>query len=395
MSSRRSDMDNNPFEREPVSLERLDAELFGDLERIGRPVVLNLSEIRTDGGTQPRAQRDDDLIAEYAEAIQGDAVFPPVDVFYDGTHYWLADGFHRWHAHDRAGKETIRAVIHQGTQRAAILFSTGVNAEHGKRRSPDDKERAVMVLLNDKEWSQWSDREIARQCKVSHPFVGKLRKTLTGNVSSEDGERTYLTKHGTKATMNVGNIQDANRERTSTRKGEGKSDMATDPERESPHYLTRGELDMLQGRIVDVLARHSAVRPNSLRQAVKADFDAFNKAIDELLADGVIERVKDVQSGFASYVLVGQAEDAPPSGVSFETPESESEAESGADQHAAPAERFDPDKLPLEEQILHYLYLVVLKLDQLEMVEEADGLEAWRIELATRWGLNAEDGDDQ
>lgn len=393
MSSRRSDMDNNPFEREPVSLERLDAELFGDLDRIGRPVVLNLNEIRTDGGTQPRALLDEELIAEYVEAIQGDAVFPPVDVFYDGENYWLADGFHRWHAHDRAGKETIRAVIHQGTQRAAILFSTGVNAEHGKRRTNEDKRRAVMTLLRDPEWSQWVDREIARRCKVHHQMVGRLRASLDDS-SSENDERTYVTKHGTVATMKTGGIREANRERASAAQPEAghKQDA---PPHEVDDDLNPNSLEHLSARIVDVLARHGAVRPNSLRQAVKADFDAFNKAIDDLLTDGVIERVKDVQSGFVSYVLVGQVEDAPPSGVSFETPESESEAEPVANQHAAPAERFDPDKLPLEEQILHYLYLVVLKLDQLEMVEEADGLEAWRIELAMRWGLNAEDEGDQ
>ena len=31
------------------------------------------------------------------------------------------------------------------------------------------------MLLNDAEWSQWSDREIAKQCAVSHPFVADVR----------------------------------------------------------------------------------------------------------------------------------------------------------------------------------------------------------------------------
>ena len=33
-------------------------------------------------------------------------------------------------------------------------------------------------MLSDIEWQDWSDREIARQCCVSHPFVAAIRKEL-------------------------------------------------------------------------------------------------------------------------------------------------------------------------------------------------------------------------
>lgn len=59
--------------------------------------------------------------------------------------------------------------------RDAILFSVGVNSSHGLRRTNADKRRSVMRLLDDAEWSTWSDREIARRCGVSQPFVGNLR----------------------------------------------------------------------------------------------------------------------------------------------------------------------------------------------------------------------------
>jgi len=35
-----------------------------------------------------------------------------------------------------------------------------------------------MPLLEDAEWRGWSDREIAVQCNVSHPFVASLRPHL-------------------------------------------------------------------------------------------------------------------------------------------------------------------------------------------------------------------------
>jgi hypothetical protein len=68
----------------------------------------------------------------------------------------------------------------------------------------EDKRRAVLTLLNDEEWGGWSNREIARKCGVSDPFVLQLRSLLT--VSSDDDSRTYTTKHGTVATMNTTNI---------------------------------------------------------------------------------------------------------------------------------------------------------------------------------------------
>jgi len=57
-----------------------------------------------------------------------------------------------------------------------------------------------MVLLNDQEWSNWSGREVARQCGVSEAFVRSLR------TKRSDEPRTYTTKHGTEATMNTANI---------------------------------------------------------------------------------------------------------------------------------------------------------------------------------------------
>jgi hypothetical protein len=58
-----------------------------------------------------------------------------------------------------------------------------------------------MLLLNDAEWSQWSDRSIAEKCGVSHPFVSNLRETLvTVTVVSE---RKFTTSTGKTATIKV------------------------------------------------------------------------------------------------------------------------------------------------------------------------------------------------
>lgn len=167
--------------------------------------VLSLGLIRRDGGTQPRDRISSEIAKDYAEAIADGASLPAVTVFYDGTTYWLADGFHRAAAHEQLGLADIAADIRQGTQRDAILYSVGANTTHGHRRSNADKRRAVLVLLNDAVWGKWSDNEIARRCFVSQPFVSKVRPNTNNGFKSD--ERTFVhPKTGQPTTMNTSAI---------------------------------------------------------------------------------------------------------------------------------------------------------------------------------------------
>lgn len=163
-----------------------------------------LSALNIDGGTQPREVIDTRLAEEYALAMGTGAAFPPVVVFFDGSTYWLADGFHRHYAHRVLKRETIECDVRQGTQRDAILFSVGANATHGLRRTNEDKRRAVMTLLKDPEWSRWSDSEIARRCAVSAEMVRKARPAPPISQPLED--RRTVSRGGTTYTMKTAAI---------------------------------------------------------------------------------------------------------------------------------------------------------------------------------------------
>lgn len=134
-----------------------------------------LSNIRIDGGTQQRCEINNEIVEEYAEAMRCGTRFPPVVLFFDGAVYWLADGFHRYHASKKAEMLDILGEIHEGINRDAVLYSTGANGTHGIRLTNDDKRKAVKIMLADKEWSKWPDNQIAKHCKVTQPFVSKLR----------------------------------------------------------------------------------------------------------------------------------------------------------------------------------------------------------------------------
>jgi DNA (cytosine-5)-methyltransferase 1 len=241
---------------------------------------LSIAEIRRDGATQPREKLDLNHIATLKEAIEDGAELDPVIVFYDGSNYWLADGFHRCKASEESEMEDIHCVIHQGTRRDAILYSVGANAEHkaAKPRSRADKRRAVRMLLSDPEWSKWSDSSIARQCKVTHPFVASQRKKLTCNITSEN-TRTYKTKHGTTATMQTGNI--------------GKKDEKSESNTSAPP-IKGEELTAADGNgngEMEIDKTKPAIDPNDYAIAFMTNIDHINPDLLKVARQRIDERL--------------------------------------------------------------------------------------------------------
>ena len=140
---------------------------------------LSIDSIRRDGGTQPRAAIHYHTVNEYQDEIEAGFVFPPVDVFFDGTTYWLVDGFHRAEATYGAGLDEIEATIHQGTLDDAKWFSFGANRGHGLRRTNDDKQRAVKSALAHPNAAEMSDRAIADHIGMSPQTVNTWRSQVS------------------------------------------------------------------------------------------------------------------------------------------------------------------------------------------------------------------------
>lgn len=153
--------------------------------------IIKLSDIVIDAGTQQREKINDDIVAEYAESIKCGSKFPPIIVFSDGVNYYLADGFHRVHAHRSAEINDIEADIHDGTLRDAKLQSFAANKNHGLRRSQADKRKAVLEMIADEVWGEWPSRDIANHIGVSHTYVNNIRNDIEkskenlGNVAKE------------------------------------------------------------------------------------------------------------------------------------------------------------------------------------------------------------------
>lgn len=145
---------------------------------------VKLTDINRDGGTQVREGMKAATVEEYAAAIADGAAFPPVVVFFDGDKHWLADGFHRVAAHEAAGVEDVLAEVRQGTREDALWFALSANKRHGLPMSPEDKRKAVRLLLGVEKWAGMSNAAIAKELGISDHTVADVKREM-GHPTSQ------------------------------------------------------------------------------------------------------------------------------------------------------------------------------------------------------------------
>lgn len=141
-----------------------------------QPTTLALSSIRIDGDTQCRATIDDATVAAHCHDIQAGESFPAITMIHDGSNYWLAAGFHRYHAYRKTEIDEVEVEVVRGTQPDAKWHSIGSNRTHGHRLTNADKRYAIDLALADAELAEYSAREIAAHVGVSHQTVSSRRR---------------------------------------------------------------------------------------------------------------------------------------------------------------------------------------------------------------------------
>lgn len=157
--------------------------------------LIKLSLIRIDGQTQFRDQVDQRTVNEYAECMRNDAEFPPVSCTFDGTYYWLWDGFHRFLATQAADFRDIHVQYTHGTLEDAQDFALGANGKHGIPRNNATKRLQIEAALSMERHANKSDREIGRLCDVSAPFVASVRSPATKEKQATN-RQTSAAKYG-------------------------------------------------------------------------------------------------------------------------------------------------------------------------------------------------------
>lgn len=241
--------------------------------------------------TQSRAAINQDTVQDYSEAMLDGQEFPPITAFFDGLEYYVVDGYHRCYASKRAGIKEMTVKVMSGSLRDAIIYSAGVNFDHGLPRTNEDKRKIVMKFLDDLEWSEWSDTVIAKKCNVSAMTVGRIRKSL--NLAKD--ERKYTRKDGQEVTVKI------NREQPVIQKPE-LAPQIPEPEVEDEHLQELANANIELAQEVEALKDRLAVKaldaPEDAKQnlettmaelratikAQEAEIAALKSSRDQLLA---------------------------------------------------------------------------------------------------------------
>jgi len=184
---------------------------FNHLKLVKNAEMIDLSLINLYQSIQSRKGLNMQALVEYEEVWKSGKKFPPVDLYFDGQSYWVGDGFHRIKSRLEANLRSnkIEAIVHQGGKRDAFLHSVGANSQHGVRCTNEDKRHAVTLLLQDDEWSQWSNCEIARKACVSECLVRSVRKEIFDSSEDQPTKRLF-TRNGktySQDSKNIGKAQ--------------------------------------------------------------------------------------------------------------------------------------------------------------------------------------------
>ena len=140
---------------------------------------LEIKDIEVDIKYQARVAMSLDLIQEYQERIEQGDEFPAIELFEVENRYILVDGFHRLSAYKKLNQAKIKAkIVTKKSERDALLYTTTANSNNGLRRSREDIKKAIKTLLEDSEWSRWSERKIARVVKTTPYMVRVVKKMI-------------------------------------------------------------------------------------------------------------------------------------------------------------------------------------------------------------------------
>ena len=162
------------------------------MNRVLKSVKIN--SVRIDGDTQSRVDIDANWVSGIVDDLKNDIDYDPIEARFDGVHYWLTDGFHRYLANKQIGAKEIKVAYLPGTQFDAQIDSFSANSKHGKPRTRADKQKAVERALAHPQLQDKSNYEIAKICMVSQSFVAAVRDPAKKQKQAENVEKHFKNK---------------------------------------------------------------------------------------------------------------------------------------------------------------------------------------------------------
>lgn len=150
--------------------------------------LIDIDKIDIKASPMVRACDSDSTIKEMWNLLIDGAKYPAVDLFWieDLNSYILADGRHRFFAHQLNNEEQILAVVHRGGERKALEFALKANANHGLPLNDADVRCSLKIILEDTEWSKLSNRAIGKMIGRSEITVRRFRKAQEPDINCDN-----------------------------------------------------------------------------------------------------------------------------------------------------------------------------------------------------------------
>lgn len=162
-------------------------------------MFINLEDVTVDEKYQSRMSTNEEKVQAYAVLMKEGAKFPPVEIIEVDHEYVLVDGFHRFHAAKSLGEYEIESTITPGTWRDVKLRKWQANVHHGMPLTAAERNRSIKEMLDDPEFSDWSDRQIAKHVGSSHVTVWKLRNKSVAEQPEQSKPDKVLKMNTSKA----------------------------------------------------------------------------------------------------------------------------------------------------------------------------------------------------
>jgi hypothetical protein len=178
-----------------VSVSELDQGILGGLAALDgkpKPRPVHLSEVVVDWDIQVRQERlDEDHVVGMVATLSSGGDLPEVTLYRVDGRLLLVDGFHRYEAHKRAGKASIKAVVIDGSRDEAIAAAEDANLDNAKMLSSQDKQiifkrrwERDYALKDGRQWRELSAQEIARHLRISPSTASTWIVRLIGTDQS-------------------------------------------------------------------------------------------------------------------------------------------------------------------------------------------------------------------
>jgi hypothetical protein len=161
---------------------------YSDGRLLAADVLVPIADITRDETLQPRDGLKDAHVRAIQTAIEGDVEMPAVILYQLGDTLALVDGWHRLAAHQRAGKEKLRADIYEGDRDDALAHAGAANVGDKLGLTAGERKSVLLSLLRSPKYSRRSARELGRMVGVSHSTVTKYKRELDAGESGQSGQ---------------------------------------------------------------------------------------------------------------------------------------------------------------------------------------------------------------